>query len=468
MLMLRKSEKDQPKLEVELRCLLSSSSTITIAEEPEDDEVALVAPRQQQQGRGEEDKNKNAEEETARSGQQAYTFLEVSNTSNCARKCVFRSVKMPLVSLLMVLLGAILVVLVRLFDEPNVMKEEIINTAATSAFTESDIDPMNHNGADYCFFNNDKGFMLKSCPDVNAYHKSCRQKAISSNFPPPQELADPQNFVPRLLNFFQGKKVALVGDSLTRQWFETLSCRLGMDPTWYPKNKIPARLKKWAVSDGILFKPMNAAPRNYRKYGKVYGYARSLPSRKILPKKPNMPCRRFKSSLEYYHIGTFSEEDSIIAKTINAIAENSDVIIVNIGAHYRADNDSEDLLDIHLKEVMNTCGEINMNSDKQCFFRETLPAHFQFKSKPCGEYIDSSEENKKCGPIKKGSSPSPMNRNIAKYGEIYNVPIVNASVLKDFWRWHNNDHDCRHFCEDNEVWDLLHESLLQAADAFFS
>ena len=454
MLMPRKTEKnDQPKIaEVELRCLSSISSTITNVEEPENELVALA----QQQGRGGEE-NKNADdEETARSCKHAYAFLEVSNISICARICVFRSVKMSLVALvLMVLLGAT-AFLAHSSGEQNVMKQETITTGMS--------DPMNHNSTDFCFFDNDKGFILKSCPDVNAYHKSCRQKAIGSNFPPPQELADSENFVPRLLHFFQGKKVALVGDSLTRQWFEMLSCRLGMDPIWYPKNKIPARLKKWAVSDGVFFKPMNAVPRNYRRYGKVYGYAHSLPSRKILLKKPNAACRRFKSSLEYYHVNSFSEEgDSIITKTMNAIADNSDVIIINIGAHY---SDNEDILDIQLKEVMNTCGEINTNSDKQCFFRETLPAHFQFKAKPCGEYIDSSEETTKCGPIK-GSSQ--FNKNIvAKYGEFYNVPIVNATVLRDFWRWHNYDNDCRHFCEDNEVWDLLHESLVQAADAFFS
>ena len=62
----------------------------------------------------------------------------------------------------------------------------------------------------------------------------------------------------RILQKFHGKKIALVGDSLTRQWFETLSCFLELSqPHWYPV--LPSHLKKTKL------KPMHSPPRGMKR-----------------------------------------------------------------------------------------------------------------------------------------------------------------------------------------------------------
>jgi len=37
----------------------------------------------------------------------------------------------------------------------------------------------------------------------------------------------------RLAEVLRGKRLACVGDSLTRQWFETLSCAMNLTTVWY-------------------------------------------------------------------------------------------------------------------------------------------------------------------------------------------------------------------------------------------
>ena len=68
-------------------------------------------------------------------------------------------------------------------------------------------------------------------------------------------------------------------------------------------------------------------------------------------------------------------------------------MIFNIGAHYAIEKQIHDL-DRDLQMLFEICGTYNTDtiSTTRCFFRETLPAHFQFKDKPCGEY-DFEEED---------------------------------------------------------------------------
>jgi len=82
----------------------------------------------------------------------------------------------------------------------------------------------------------------QSCPNRNAYKPSCKISALHQAIHDEGHLSlpklkDPSHFLADLASFFHGKRIALVGDSLTRQWFETLSCRLGLKQTWFKRWK---------------------------------------------------------------------------------------------------------------------------------------------------------------------------------------------------------------------------------------
>ena len=338
----------------------------------------------------------------------------------------------------------------------------------------------------FCFFDDKKGNLFRQCPDANAYRNSCKSKARTIRSPrgglPP--LQDPDHFIPHLLHLFNNRRVALVGDSISRQWYETLSCRLGMKPKWYPLqairrndkfrfHRLPQRLRDAEQLHNISFVDMANVPKEYKEIGTVHGYShagspKSRDSTAIHNKSGGGPsCQFLNATLDYYHMNRLGESGTDTRKVFEFITNSSDIVIMNIGAHY---SEKLDVLDSHLETVMKLCGEYNTNakrernSHKKCFYRETLPAHFQFQSKPCGEYLlDHGDEKKRCGPMKSRIA-SPFNEHVRKYGKAYGVPIVDGSMLMDAWRWHFSDiHDCRHFCQDNEVWDLLHESLLRAA-----
>lgn len=320
----------------------------------------------------------------------------------------------------------------------------------------------------FCFFTtrSNKGHIFKSCPNTRTdYVLSCKEEAnkrytkLNIHSPLPG-LIDASNFIPRLLQFFHGKRVAIVGDSVSRQWYESLSCRLGMNPVWFRKGDVPQFLGDWYNSSDIILRPMNNSPRNHRHH-KVYGYASST-SKEKKNEHENHHCKRFWSRLEYYHVNDFHEAKNSISKTLNAISDRNDITIINIGAHYAF---KMDVFEEHVQEVMKVCGELNNNGNgKRCYFRETLPAHFQDKSMPCGEFTEALKQirpkERKCGPI---TGTSPMNANLTNYASEYNVTIIDGTVLNNAWNWHRTS-DCRHYCQDNEVWDLIHESLLNAAD----
>ena len=399
-----------------------------------------------------------------------------------------KAIKMAFIAFLMVL--SIQVALTLLLAGKTSIDEERENTILLykegndTTSNENEHDLQRNGKLPFCLFDDTEGFLYKTCPDANAYKGSCRQNATSEipdgGLPP---LHDSDTYIPRLLQFFHGRRVTLVGDSLTRQWYETLSCRLGMKPKWYAvgrQRNAPGikHLRDAARHNNVTFKAMNTSPKNMRKKAGrlgVYGYSRasSRPQEKKYSNFSSPSCQFLNTALDYYHVNNLGETGSSTEAVFQFITNNSDVVVFNIGAHY----DGElDLLDDDLQEIMELCGEYNADAkekseDKRCYFRETLPAHFQFESKPCGEYLVDTEKEvlPQCGPMH-SKVLSPFNANVSRYGNEYGVPIVNASVLFDAWRWHvpnpGKHVDCRHFCQDNEVWDLLHESLLQTAAAY--
>ena len=329
---------------------------------------------------------------------------------------------------------------------------------------------MNHDSiiTNFCLFN-ETGSMLRSCPpDENSYKPSCKQQILQSigkqkdpNLP---DLRSPNEFMYELLNFFHGKRVTLVGDSLTRQWFEMLSCRLGLEIKWFTETNLPQRYNN--SQEFFEFPNIHIKPRQFKSIEQedVIGYAKASVPQKIEDNIVSSKsfCQQFHTRLQYFHLDRFNSTDEI-HDVLNFISKSSDIIILNIGAHYGLKDMK--LLDFHIESYMKICGGFNQfhSYNKQCLFRETLPAHFQFDGIRSGEYPRGSGLiSKSCG---KTRGPSPLNTNVDLYGKKYGVSIVKADKLHDAWRWHYSKKfkvDCRHYCHDNEVFDLLHESLLEA------
>ena len=358
----------------------------------------------------------------------------------------------------------------------------------------------------FCDFDNRTGHRHLECPPpVSAHKPSCRGDVLATagadaGLPP---LARPgADLVPRLLDFFHGRRVAVLGDSLARQWFETLACRLGRNVTWYPRRqRAPPALRAAEDGYGASFPPLHDTPRGYGRDG-VCGYGSSHAS--VVDDGPL--CRTLNTTLDYFHVDVFDNETHA-RRIFDFVAASYDAFVFNIGAHYRK---NLVLYNTHAREIMQLCGAFNAETKarsgrRRCYFRETLPGHFHRQS-TCGEYATREDPwlcgehdytsrrqdntatkagkktnarkekrkkrkaekhmdpNMRCGPVQTNLT-STFNVIARHHAVSYGVPLVNASALKDAWRWHPNN-DCRHFCQDNEVWDLLHESLFDAADAY--
>ncbi|GFH44473.1 hypothetical protein CTEN210_00947 [Chaetoceros tenuissimus] len=314
----------------------------------------------------------------------------------------------------------------------------------------------------------------QSCPDKYAYKPSCKISAMHQAIHEEGHLAlpklkDPSNFLADLVTFFHGKRISLFGDSLTRQWFETLSCRLGLKQTWVKtmekSDALPPHLILAKNKYNVTFSNVHIGPR-HMKSGHYLGYVTSAnqfsSTSKLDKLQDGSACQPFFTSIEYYHVDLLKEQTSDTKNLVKFISNVSDIMIFNIGAHY-ADEKQLHNLDSDLQTLLEFCGSYNTDATSRCFFRETLPAHFQFKDKPCGEY-NFEEKAIACGPTDPNLM-SPFNENLDAYGNKFNVPIIKASMLQPAWRWHGHTQsghkpDCRHYCQDDLVWDLLHESLL--------
>ena len=232
----------------------------------------------------------------------------------------------------------------------------------------------------------------------------------------------------------KGKRLAAVGDSLTRQWFETLSCALNLTATWYPlaAGKRSAETAIEAEQNGVI--PMHTAPQPHDiKAFKVHGYA--LAEGRGL-------------SLAYYHLDFYNET------VLPFLLTKADIIVFNIGVHYNA-------MDMYERDMAKLFKDLSSCRayDKKCFFRETLPQHFSTTS--TGVYDPTAKRPFHCGPIPHHAK-TPYNVVAANLSRAYGVPTVSVDLFHPLWRYHRKDGDCTHFCQDPIVWDRLHQSFLNA------
>jgi len=345
------------------------------------------------------------------------------------------------------------------------------------------------------------------CPRPMDYHTTCKNLATqegtpekSFGQPPPlPSVRDLDNFLEVLQSFFHGKRVALIGDSLTRQWFETLSCRLGLHLQFYEmrNSMAPQRIAE-AQEYRVKCDPLKAPKGNET----IYPYMRAFPSH-FLPLDPHdrLPplaasnntstargCKEIQTTLEYFKL----EIGRKSAGVIDLFAEVGDVdmIVINIGIHYgTARKYISDL-----RHIMEKCAQVNSkysastyvnNSTnfrimkKLCLFRETFPRHWvprdyrhddtsfaKGEETPLSTPFDKKLLNQaSCGPFLPGIYPVRYNPNsyVDDIAYAYDVGVVKVEhFAKSAWKWHFPG-DCTHYCHDDEFWDLVHQSLVDTA-----
>jgi hypothetical protein len=316
----------------------------------------------------------------------------------------------------------------------------------------------------------DISFTPRQCPSRNSYTGSCMAEAMNETIRNPNMQVEsvPDIFLPRLLNFFHGKKVALVGDSLTRQWFETLSCRLGMTPQWFRRTSTPQRLVR-AKEAGVEFRNLKILP-----FGmwSALGYAISTTAPNTL-----FNLRRqepLSTTLEYFLMKRIHGQNA--TKMLDFLAQESNIIIVNLGIHYRTTEDLQFQYHQDLQEILTACGALNQRrrqsskSTAYCIFREAFPQHTQplhGDDFPDDWVFDINDVDREagCGPFHPNVNPSLFQNAsyLYHFADSFQVPVIRVlDSLRNAWGWHPG-RDCSHYCQDNMLWDVVHNRLLETA-----
>lgn len=249
----------------------------------------------------------------------------------------------------------------------------------------------------------DRRFLLRPC---------CRDGA--------QEMAEPVRT--QMRERLRGSRFALVGDSLTRQWFETITCFLGLSvPTWFaiPPAGVP-----------MVGPPMHLNPHGYS--GRTAGYSIAGGS----------------STVEYFHLETASNLSDVLH-----YCQASDFVVINFGVHYhRPQWTDQSMIRSDILSAAQEC----KRSGTRCIFRETFPQHFPTR---LGLYDAKLSKGVNCtrlhqptdafnvhnGPLHASNSSIPILRTWA--------PMVSA------WDKHSPG-DCTHYCSSGLMWVEVHKALL--------
>jgi hypothetical protein len=351
------------------------------------------------------------------------------------------------------------------------------------------------------------------CPSPGDYARSCSNsdKNLKSSQRPSSsslETSRDDALLDHLLHAFQNQRVTLVGDSLMRQWYETLTCRLGLQPQWFPTvtkrfvAETPLRRLQVAHNEfNLSFPDLHRSPSGMKK---VAGYSiattAEYPSKVTTQTlvraagKPSLGTSRtkactasgipFQSTLEYFHLEELSRLEKIPGNATFSVAQRmmefffqkSTVVIFNLGIHYRV----QPTIDISLSlshdigDLFQACSQLqSTNSSRHCLFRETFPQHWVPQSSrrkfPQNWAFNLTQIDRTiCGPfdvnIHSGIFGGVAQDRLENIFQDYSssVGVVRVQELwKEAWQWHPPG-DCTHFCRDAKLWDLIHGQLLKA------
>jgi len=240
-----------------------------------------------------------------------------------------------------------------------------------------------------------------------------------------------------------GRKIVLMGDSLTRQWYNTLACYLNASGTSFAgwTNGRPAAEQR----DKGLKDLYGAALRDGGDPAKWDYNSFTLPDvgaeiAVYVVKETNAIALKLRHAIISYHTQV----------------EKADAIIINEGVHYH----DTATLERNLENVLHFCQQ----EHARCAFRETLPQHFD---NPSGLYEKGASG---CGPksfqkaMDKNFDAKASWRNdllhaaLARYPQIPVISIFDEMLPLSFA--HPTDKDCTHFVPDMEVWEPLHFKLI--------
>lgn len=349
------------------------------------------------------------------------------------------------------------------------------------------------------------------CPGLRSYIGSCHTLASmdrkQTGLPSLHHKSD-DDFLQQLLESIHDQRVALVGDSLMRQWYETLTCRVGLEPRWFRPVQPPLRMKNAKDTYDLHFTNMNVPPHGLHA---ALGY--SVASTKFPRKRKGVTKRHgkqeqkgpetmisitkncsnevsgvddgnnttFETTIEYFKIAklrtafeTPSPEFHNMTGPVllSFLFEEADVVIFNFGIHYGTTVLADDAIyPVIQKELFEACGEIQSTEpNKRCFYRMSMPQHWahieedlfppnfrfnqsQIRRGYCRGSFDRGVNNLVFGPDTVSL--------LEELSQEYKVPLIyTEDIFSNAGIWHPKQ-DCTHFCQDTILWDLLHERLAE-------
>eukprot|EP00586_Coscinodiscus_wailesii_P006343 CAMPEP_0172487580 /NCGR_PEP_ID=MMETSP1066-20121228/16718_1 /TAXON_ID=671091 /ORGANISM="Coscinodiscus wailesii, Strain CCMP2513" /LENGTH=412 /DNA_ID=CAMNT_0013254277 /DNA_START=59 /DNA_END=1297 /DNA_ORIENTATION=+ len=270
--------------------------------------------------------------------------------------------------------------------------------------------------------------------------------------------------------------LVLMGDSMTRQWFEQLSCYLGGYDKWQGYAAAPIEDNREILEERISKSLMKSSPlwkkrgtlAQYLMADSVSGFGafdiprsiRGEPSQKVLYHNTNsISLPEFRDLVTYYnevYRHTFHREKPII--------------VINIGMHYNRDtpNLNEGKLRNHVHNLAKHCRDIGA----RCIFRETSPQHFDT---PAGDglYMKNAPHQKCMSQPPESFSTLNQWRNAVRNDVVKEVGsgkhgFVKLMPLFDQLAGLNMAHtpkllgnDCTHFAGDPGFWEPWHLSLIE-------
>ena len=245
--------------------------------------------------------------------------------------------------------------------------------------------------------------------------------------------------IPRF-QLLENKTIILIGDSLTREWFETLSCALNSTAMWFPEWTTESRVLD-AIRDAHLISMHNSPVHQVA----TLGYAESVTKTNV--------------TLIYYHCDTY------INGTIAHATKRADIVVANIGVHYVLGSQIA-AYEQYLTDLDRTFKALSdcRKQGKHCVFRETLPQHFNFRDRPVrqnGLFKFYGSGKYTCGPIQ--DSPTIYNHMSEIMSEKWEVPVIPVDIFRPNWDMHLAN-DCTHFCQKPQLWNWLHSALINSLE----
>jgi len=239
-----------------------------------------------------------------------------------------------------------------------------------------------------------------------------------------------------LKTYLRGRRVVLLGDSVTRQWYDALVCYLGAEFPGWDAGVAAARRRTGELT---------------RLAGKDIRFSHQEFNSVVLPEIGAQIA-----AYVFHAPGLTPQKRAIIS--YHARVEHADLIIINEGLHY---NDKTGALGKSLENIIRHCQQEHAN----CVLRETTPQHFSGQS---GLYKDRGKQ-KHCWPptfqeaatakfLPKANWRNGVLRKVAsRYPHIPVMAVFDDMLPLGFA---HPGTDCTHFLGDMEVWEPSHFKLV--------